>query len=212
MAVDSPLKGREMPNHQYLKREWHNGKWKYYYSNTENKETDSNADYKNRGPNASWVDAYKSRKNKKVSPLSSASEAASSKAAARGKSVASNYLDTSVMRARTTTVDSSDAAYNDSLNKLKTETADSKSRTDTYYNQKFQDEKNGYRTKLMSDLTKKYGNDIPDSEMTKINSKVEEYSRSLWNDVYKPMADRVNKAQQQNADRITRYLKKLYNK
>ncbi len=231
MAKTNTLKGREMPNHKYIKREWINGKWNYTYAASNAKsvgdltkrDTSSSQsaakDYINKGPSASWAETYLARKNRPktlISPSSTVAEAISSSSASTGRSVASNYLnidtDTSVTRAKTTTIDPSDQAYNDNIAKLQTETNDSKNRTETYYKQKYEEEKNNYKTKLMSDLTKKYGNDIPASETARLNSQVEEYGRTLWNDVYKPMADRVTKTQQQNADRITRYLKKLYDK
>ena len=229
MAKTNTLKGREMPNHKYIKREWVNGKWNYTYAADNAKSANSLTtrdtssspsvakDYINKGPNASWAESYLARKNRAktlITPASSVSEAISSSSASTGRSVASNYLDidTSVTRAKTSTIDPSDQAYNDNIAKLQTETNDSKTRTETYYKQKYEEEKNNYKNKLTADLARKYGNDIPVSETARLNSQVEEYGRTLWNDVYKPMSDRVTKTQQQNADRITRYLKKLYDK
>jgi hypothetical protein len=64
----------------------------------------------------------------------------------------------------------------------------------------------------MNALSERYGNDIPDDRIKKVDSQVEEYTKSLWDDVYKPMVDRVNKANEANTDTLLKTLKKLYEK
>ena len=57
----------------------------------------------------------------------------------------------------------------------------------------------------------KNSGDIPDSEMSKINEQVEKETKTLWDEVYKPMVDKVNDVIKDNRDSVLRVLRKKYN-
>lgn len=218
----SPLKGMERDNHKYSSREWDAGKSKWKYTYTEPKEKGVY-----RGKTASWVTNYNKLKSKVIgAPASESSGStsvskalANSKRVSAGRTAASKLVKTKpeenvepVVRAKTTSIDFSDRKYKESTEKLQKDLETNKSNTEKYYKEQFEAEKNSYRGKLMNALSERYGNDIPNDRVKKVDSQVEEYTKSLWDDVYKPMVDRVNKANEANTDTLLKTLKKLYEK
>ena len=47
--------------------------------------------------------------------------------------------------------------------------------------------------------------------MSKINEQVEKETKTLWDEVYKPMVDKVNDVIKDNRDSVLRVLRKKYN-
>lgn len=227
MAKESSLKGSERKNHKYISREWKNGKWKYVYKtdevNSDNAaseaQSESRASGKWTGKTASWVTSYNEMKNRyigTVSPSSTVSQAKNSKSASAGRAAVSKLVKTDnpqpMIKAKTTTIDKSDAKYTETTEKVKKELAENNEKTEKYYKEQFETEKNKYKEKLLSGLTSQFGSDIPDSERDRIDKRVEEYSKTLWDDVYKPMMERVVKDNEHSTDQLMRTLKKIYEK
>jgi len=226
--------GTERKNHKYLKREWKNGKWQYWYkdpttpknldmSKLKGEESTGQTKGKWTGKTASWVSSYRELKNRRigsVSPASTVSEAKNSKSASSGRAAVSKIVKTKdtttdvepVVRAQTTSIDMSDSKYNESTDKIKKELAENNEKTEKYYKEQFENEKNKYKEKLLANLSSQFGDDIPEGEKERIDAQVEEYTKTLWDQVYKPMMDRVVKANEHSTDQIMRTLKKLYEK
>lgn len=233
MKAKNSLEGTERKNHKYIKREWKNGKWQYWYKNpTTPKDLDmsklkapedSKAQPKGKwtGKTASWVKSYNDLKNRRgeaITPASTVTQAKNSKSVSSGRAAASKYLKTErvaaepVLRAQTTTIDKSDAKYTEATDKIKKELTENNEKTEKYYKEQFENEKNKYKEKLMSNLASRFGDDIPEGEKARIDEQVEEYTKTLWDQVYKPMMDRVVKANEHSTDQMMRTLKKIYEK
>lgn len=226
MVKVSPLKGIERDNHKYVKRELVNGKWKYWYkdpkpeTDSSQLRTDSQLPGKWTGKTASWIKGYKDIKNRKSSGVVSSPVAESvaksvGKKVAAGRAAAAKVVKISnepVKKAQTLGYDPSDAGYKDSMEKVQKELEQNNEKTEKYYNEMFEKEKDNYSKKLMSALVKQYGENVSDEQKARIESMVEEYGKTLWEDVYKPMADQIKKANKQASDRALRVLRKVYDK
>jgi F0F1-type ATP synthase membrane subunit b/b' len=137
------------------------------------------------------------------------------KSVSRGKSAVSKLVNTdsvTSIRAKTTTIDPSDEKYKESTDKAREELEKTTADTEKYYKQQYENEKDSYRQKLVSALTTAYGRELTDEELANIDKQVDDYAESLWDDVYKPISERVTKAHKQATDQVLRYLKKLYDK
>ena len=233
MPVVNPLKGREVPGHKYIKRIMgKNGKWQYVYEKAAGKDRlDSSARTrvsndrsassgdskpgKYTGKTSSWVKSYYETKNKKVSAISS-EQVEAGKAAASGKvrtsgSASTQKWDTSVARAQIADDIPTKEQYKEAADKLETESNQKITENENYYKNLYEQEKESIRNKLISGLKAKNSGDIPDSEMSKINEQVEKETKTLWDEVYKPMVDKVNDVIKDNRDSVLRVLRKKYN-
>lgn len=204
------------------------GKWNYIYDNNSVRENAKNVSslMKNQNGNSSgsstssgankktssWATSYLANKTKVTNLLASTSVSKSS--AKTGKAAASKLVKTTtepVYRAKTTTAKYLDNdSYKAEVDKLNTETKQKTEQNERQYRQAFEEEKENYRTKLMNNLSSKYAGNIPEEEVEKVNTKVEEYSKSLWKDVYEPQVKRVNTAIEEANKYIWRALKRKY--
>ena len=218
MAKESALKGTEKQNHKYLKREWKNGKWQYWYKDPSKPETDTSKLKNQNGVSSTsstnrktgdWAKAWLENKNKKSSAVGNSSVAAKVKS---GKAAASKLVKTDpVYKAKTTTSPVlSNEEYKKKAEELNTETKTKIEQNEQQYKAAYEKEKEGYREKLTNSLKSQYGGSVPEEEMAKINSKVEEYSKTLWTDVYEPQVKRINSAIEEANKQIQRALKKRY--
>lgn len=208
MAIISALKGREMPNHKYTKRELVNGKWRYSYDDSSIRKA-SNPKAKNVSTieTSPWAKSYLANRTKKVSALTTEANVST------GKSKASSLvkIDNGVYRAKTTTVDTlNDSNYSEYKGKVENELDEKMKKNEESYRSAYEKEKQSYENKLMDALRKKYSDDIPESEKNRVKSKVEDYSKSLWEDVYEPQLKRLNNSLDQNKKQILRSLKQKY--
>ena len=220
MPVVSPLKGREVPGHKYIKRILgKNGKWQYVYEKAAGADrSTSSGDSKPgkyTGKTSSWVKSYYETKNKKVSALPS-EQVEAGKTAASGKvrtsgSASAQKWDTSVARAQIADDIPTKEQYKEAADKLETESNQKITENENYYKNLYEQEKESIRNKLISGLKAKNSGDIPDSEMSKINEQVEKETKTLWDEVYKPMVDKVNDVIKDNRDSVLRVLRKKYN-
>ncbi len=220
MPLASTLKGREMPNHRYIKREWLNGKWKYTYDNSNGVSEASNPKAKNVSSvsttqqnkpreTSAWAKAYLANRTKKASAIATTANVS------KGKSRASSLVKTNntndIYRARTTSIETlNDANYGTYKEKVENEVNEKMKKNEDSYKAAFEKEKESYMNKFMEGLKAKYGEDIPDSEIARVKSKVEEYTKSLWEDVYEPQLKRLNDALDSNKKQILRSLKNKY--
>ena len=226
MPVVNPLKGREVPGHKYIKRIMgKNGKWQYVYEKAAGKDrldssartsvSNDNKPGKYTGKTSSWVKSYYETKNKKVSALPS-EQVEAGKAAASGKvrtsgSASTQKWDTSVARAQIADDIPTKEQYKEAADKLETESNQKITENENYYKNLYEQEKESIRNKLISGLKAKNSGEIPDSEMSKINEQVEKETKTLWDEVYKPMVDKVNDVIKDNRDSVLRVLRKKYN-
>jgi len=239
MAIKSPLKGREVPGHKYIKRiVTDSGKYRYIYDSTAEGAKEgaksisslrSGSSPQGSGGNSkpgmytgktsSWVTAYYAAKNKKLSSLNSeqiaAGEAAASKKVSTGgrsssSSSSSQKWDTKVERARLADQSPTKEEYKEAYDKLETETNQKKTDNETYYKNLYEQEKQSQKEKLMRGLRAKYGSNIPKEEEDKVNKQVEEDTKTLWQDVYEPLLSKVNDAIDDANKAVMRILKKKF--
>jgi len=219
VALYSPLKGREMPNHKYIRRVMgSNGKWQYYYgtiSDSKNgaksvsdirRSSQTNSSIKRSG----WAENYLANRNKKVSEFTPKSiENGKRKASSKVKTSGEQW-DTSVTWAKIASDEPTKEEYKQKADELEKELNDKITSNEEYYNNLYNQEKESLRTKLTNNLKSKYPEGIPESELTKINDQVEKDTKTLWEEVYKPMVDKVNDVIKENRDAVLRILKKKY--
>ena len=220
--VVSPLEGGERKNHKYIKREWKNGKWQYWYKDPAKNATDVSQLKNQNGVSSNnttarktsdWAKAWLENKNKKSSAVKSTSATSAAAKVSSGKAAASKLVNTNnqVYKAKTTTF----PVLNNEEYKKKAEELDTEAKTkieqnEQQYRDAYEKEKEDYREKLTNSLKSKYGSSVPEEEIVKINSQVEEYTKTLWKDVYEPQVKRINSAIEEANKRIQRALKKRY--
>lgn len=220
MAVNSPLKGREMPGHKYIKRVMgKNGKWQYTYTNLSNSSNAAksvsgirrNSGYTGKSINVSENPISRAPYSYRYVKLSDIS----ANTIAKGKSKASSKVRTSseewdkkVTAAKI--AEPSKEEYRESAEKIERELNDRINANEKYYTDLYNQEKESVRDKLLNSLKLKYQDEIPEEEMSRINEQVEKDTKKLWEDVYQPLVDKVNDAIKANRDAVLRLLKKKY--
>ena len=220
MAVNSPLKGREMPGHKYIKRVMgKNGKWQYTYTSLSNSSNTAksvsnirrNTGYTSKTFNLSDSSNSKAPYSYRYVKLSNISPST----IAKGKSKASSKVRTSseewdkkVTAAKI--AEPSKEEYRESAEKIERELNDRINANEKYYTDLYNQEKESVRDKLLNSLKLKYQDEIPEEEMSRINEQVEKDTKKLWEDVYQPLVDKVNDAIKANRDAVLRLLKKKY--
>lgn len=217
MAMFSPLRGRELPGHKYIRRIMgDNGKWRYIYdkSDTENKKPGVYT-----GKTASWVKSYYATRNKRISSLpvsqiDSGRNAASKKVSTSGRRTSSSsqtpQWDTSMTYARINN-ETTKEEYKEMADKLEKESKEKIEKNEQYYKNLYEQEKESVKNKILKQLNAQYPDGIPESEMKKVDFRVESETKTLWNEVYKPMVDRVNDVIKANSEAVLRVLRKKYN-
>lgn len=221
MAKESALKGTEKQNHKYLKREWKNGKWQYWYKDpakpttdvsklrTQSKASNTSATSTTGRKTGDWAKAWLENKNKKSSVVGNNSVAAK---VSSGKAAVSKLVKTdSVYKAKTTTSPVlNNEEYKKKAEELDTEAKTKMEQNEQQYKVAYEKEVESYREKFLGPLRSQYGDSIPEEELAKVNSKVDEYTKTLWKDVYEPQVKRINSAIEEANKQIQRALKKRY--
>ena len=210
----SSLKGREMPNHKYISRTWKDDKWVYVYEAPKTKLANITPDISPSAPTksqgytnrktGSWVEQYKRIKNMTVNSISSTPTVENGKTAVgRAGLKLDNRMNYAAIASGITK-----EKYEETTKKLKDELDKKKSSNESHFRQLFTNETATYRNKLLQQLTRKYGNDIPESETKKLDKTMEDYSKKLWDDVYQKKLDETNSTDQLKYEQTDRYLKK----
>ena len=218
--VASPLEGGERKNHKYIKREFKNGKRQYWYKDPANPTAGDTSKMKNQNgvsttntngrKTGDWAKAWLENKNKKSSAVGSATSAAAK--VKSGKAAASKLVNTNpVYKAKTTTSpELNNEEYKKKAEELDTEAKTKMQQNEQQYREAYEKEKEAYRAKLMASLSSKYNGDIPEDEVSNVESKIEEYTKTLWQDVYEPQVKRINSAIEEANKQIQRALKKRF--
>lgn len=206
---NNPLKGREMPNHKYISRVWKNDKWNYVYEAPRTKLANVTPDLRPSIPKVnrktgSWVEQYNRIKNLKINSISSSETVNKGKAAAgRSGLQLDRKMNYAVIASGIT-----QEKYEETTKKLKEELDTKKTSNENHFRQLFTNETATYRNKLLQQLIKKYGSDIPESETNKLDKTMKDYSKKLWDDVYQKKLDEANTTDQLKYEQTDRYLKK----
>lgn len=218
--VASPLEGGERKNHKYIKREFKNGKWQYWYKDPANPTAGDTSKMKNQNgvsttntngrKTGDWAKAWLENKNKKSSAVGNAASVAAK--VKSGKAAASKLVKTNpVYKAKTTTSpELSNEEYKKKAEELDTEAKTKMQQNEQQYREAYEKEKEAYKAKLMASLSSKYNGDIPEDEVSNVESKIEEYTKTLWQDVYEPQVKRINSAIEEANKQIQRALKKRF--
>lgn len=219
MAIVSPLKGREVPGHKYVRREVSsNGSYKYFYSNSAEKaksvsslrKGETQQENSSRKRDTSWADVYLANRNRKVSSFEPASVSKGKSAASSKVKTTSEKWDTKVTRATLANEQPTKEQFKEAYDKLEAETNQKKTSNETYYKNLYEQEKEQHKNKLLKKLQSTYGNNIPEEEMNRVNEQVEKDTSKLWDDVYKPLVDKVNGAIDDANKAVMRILRRKY--
>ena len=219
--VAAPLEGSERKNHKYIKREFKNGKWQYWYKDPTKPTTDTSQLRNQNGVSTTnttsrktgdWAKAWLENKTKTSSAVKSSNSSSAATKAKAGKAAASKLVNVNpVYKAKTTTSPAlNNEEYKKKVEELDTEAKTKMEQNERQYREAYEKEKEAYKAKLMASLSSKYNGDIPEDEVSNLESKIEEYTKTLWQDVYEPQVKRINSAIEEANKQIQRALKKRF--